>query len=501
MTGPEQIHKIIVVGAGLAGIAAAVKLEKAGITDFVVLEKSDRVGGTWRDNTYPGCGVDIPAPLYSFSFNPNPAWHQNFARQPEILTYIEDTVEKFDLKKFLRMQTELVEAVWSNERKRWVLETTQGTYVAQYMIFAAGPITEPSIPDVDGIDTFDGAVFHSARWNHGVDLTGKRVAVVGTGASAVQFVPEIQPEVAQLHLFQRTPSWIVPRLDVPFPGAVRSGFRKLPIVQRGLRAGIDVILRSINAMMRHERAARILNPIGLAWLKVQVSDPELRKQLTPDFTLGCKRLLLSNNYLPALSEPNVELIPNALAGVRGNTVIAADGTERDVDVIIFGTGFDVSHPPIAHRIRDMDGKLLSERWAVSPEAYLATTTPRVPNAFIMLGPNILVYNSFLDLAESQLDYVIDAVTTLEQECAEVFEVGDRAFREFNTDLQKALTRTVFNNGGCSSYYLDAQGRNFTAWPWSTGRLRRDLSRFDIENYDIQISDVHETSATKGASPQ
>ncbi|KAA0017679.1 flavin-containing monooxygenase [Antrihabitans cavernicola] len=480
--GEEQEFRVVVVGAGLAGLAAAYRLEQAGITDFVVLEKADRVGGTWRDNTYPGCGVDIPAPLYSFSFNPNPAWEHNFALQPEILAYIDDTVNKFDLAKYLRLRTELIEAAWSNEHRRWILETDNGSYVAQYVIFAAGPITEPTIPDVDGLDDFEGDVFHSARWNHDVDLTGKRVAVVGTGASAVQFVPEIQPAVEQLHVFQRTASWVVPRLDIPFPGAVRSGFKHLPVTQTGLRTVTDGILRSISTMMRHERGARLLNPIGLAWLRLQVPDPELRAKLTPSFTLGCKRLLLSNSYLPALAMPNVELIPQALAGVGTRHVVAADGTEREVDVIIFGTGFDVSHPPIASRIRDMDGNLLGDRWADSPEAYLATTTPRVPNAFIMLGPNILVYNSFLGLAESQLDYVIDALRRLEQDGVEVFDVRDEPFRTFNDDVQKALGHTVFNKGGCSSYYLDAQGRNFTAWPWATGTLRRRLSRFDVDNY-------------------
>ncbi|WP_446221273.1 flavin-containing monooxygenase [Nocardia sp. IBHARD005] len=493
-TATEREFRVVVVGAGLAGLAAAVKLERAGVTDFVVLEKSDRVGGTWRDNTYPGCGVDIPAPLYSFSFNPNPAWEHNFAGQPEILAYIEDTVEKFGLARYLRMKTELVEAAWSDERRRWILDTGQGVYVAQYVIFAAGPITEPSIPAIEGIDEFEGEVFHSARWNHDVDLTGKKVAVVGTGASAVQFVPEIQPDVEQLILFQRTASWVVPRMNIAFPSSVRSGFRKAPVTQRGLRSVTDTILRSLSAVMRHERAARMLNPIGHAWLALQVRDPKLRADLTPDFTLGCKRLLLSNDYLPALTRPNVELIPHALAGVEKRHVIGADGTRREADVIIFGTGFDVSHPPIARRIRGRDGTILAQRWAVSPEAYLATTAPQIPNAFVMLGPNILVYNSFLGLAEAQLDYVTDALARCEKDGVEVFEVREEPFRTFNDKLQKSLAHTVFNNGGCSSYYLDAQGRNFTAWPWSTGSLRRRLSHFDIDNYRTESYRTDSTQA-------
>ncbi|WP_213576759.1 NAD(P)/FAD-dependent oxidoreductase [Rhodococcus sp. USK13] len=481
----ERHLSAAVVGAGLSGVAAAVKLEKAGITDYLVLEKSARVGGVWRENTYPGCGVDIPAPVYSFSFNPNPQWRSNFALQPELLSYIEKTVDKFGVRSKISMHTELIEAAWSEDRRRWVLDTTQGTMVAQHVIFAAGPITEPKTPELPGIDGFAGEIFHSARWNHDVDLTGKRVAVVGTGASAVQFIPEIQPDVAQLYVFQRTPAWVVPRLDFPFPRMAQWVFGRVPAVQQAFRHVLDVVLRTLTLAMRRERTARLLNPIGTRWLAAQVPDPELRASLTPDFTLGCKRLLLSNTYLPALTKPGVELIPHALVAVEGQSVVAADGTRREVDVIIFGTGFDVSHPPIASRIRGRDGRLLSEKWAKSPEAYLATTTPGAPNAYIMLGPNILVYNSFLGLAETQLDYVIDGLTKAEQQNIEVLEVREEPFRAFNDAVQKGLAPTVFNNGGCSSYYLDADGKNFAAWPWSTGSLRRRLARFDLENYAVR----------------
>ncbi|KAA0021226.1 flavin-containing monooxygenase [Antrihabitans cavernicola] len=478
----ERVYHTVVIGAGLAGLAAAYKLDRAGFTDFVVLEKADRVGGTWRDNTYPGCGVDIPSPVYSFSFNPNPDWAHNFASQPEILAYIEQTVAEFGLDRYVSFGTEAIEATWSDERRRWLLNTTQGRYVAQFLIGAAGPITEPRLPEVEGLDRFTGEVFHSARWNHDYDLTGKRVAVIGTGASAVQFIPEIAPHVAQLHVLQRTASWVVPRLDIPFPTPARALFRWMPGTQRAVRFGLDSILRSLSAAMQHERAARLLNPIGLAHLYAQVRDPELRAALTPLFTMGCKRLLLSNTYLPALARDNVELIPHALTRITERGVVAADGSERVVDAIIFGTGFDVSHPPIAGRVRGADGRLLSERWAKSPEAYLATTAPGVPNLFILLGPNILVYNSFLDLAERQLDYIVDALTTALERGIETIEIPEAVTRAFNDKVQHALSRTVFNNGGCASYYLDENGRNFAAWPWSTTRLRKTLSRFDIENY-------------------
>ncbi|MDJ0395257.1 NAD(P)/FAD-dependent oxidoreductase [Rhodococcus sp. G-MC3] len=478
----DDTVKVLVVGAGLSGIAAAAKLRAAGITDFVVLEKASRVGGVWRENTYPGCGVDIPSPVYSFSFNPNPSWRSNFAKQPELLEYIENTVDSLGLAPWIRTDTEVIEARWSSELRKWIVDTTAGRYNAQYVIFAAGPITDPKTPEVPGIENFEGEIFHSARWNHDVDLEGKRVAVIGTGASAVQFIPEIQPIVESLYVFQRTPSWVVPRLDFTFPAVAHSLFRRAPIAQRVLRQGIDVILRTLTAVMRREHTARLLTPIGTAWLAHQIPDRELRRLLTPDFTLGCKRLLLSNTYLPALAEPNVNLLPEALVRIDGNRLIGSDGSSRDVDVIIFGTGFDVSHPPIASKIRSDDGILLSDKWVDSPEAYLATTVPGAPNAFIMLGPNILVYNSFLGLAESQLDYIVDGIIQADRAGVEVIEIADAPFREFNDAVQESLGATVFNSGGCASYYLDANGKNFAAWPWSTGSLRRKLSGFDLENY-------------------
>ncbi|HZN17489.1 MAG TPA: NAD(P)/FAD-dependent oxidoreductase [Micromonosporaceae bacterium] len=480
----EHHARVVVVGAGLSGIAAAVKLRRSGISDFVVLERADRVGGTWRDNTYPGCAVDIPAPVYSFSFRPNPDWSRNFPTQPELLAYIEDTVRELDLAGCLRLDTELVEAAWSDQRQRWVLTTTRGRFVAQHVIFASGLLTEPKIPNVPGLESFPGQMFHSARWDHGVDLAGKRVAVIGTGCSSVQIVPEIQPVVARLYVFQRTAAWVVPRLDMRFPAAVRGLFRRLPAAQRMFRRFLDLVLRVMAVVMRRASVARLLNPAGRWLIRRQVPDPALRRVLTPDFTIGCKRLLLSNTYLPALCRSNVELIPHALAEVAGGELVAADGTRAGVDVIVFGSGFELRHPPIASRIRCRDGRLLSEVWAKeTPEAYRATTLPGLPNAYLLLGPNIVMYNSLLALAESQLEYVIDAIRTAQERGLAALEVKPEPFRSFNDELQHDLGPSVYNNGGCSSFYLDEHGRNFVSSPWSFGRLRRDLSRFDIENYD------------------
>lgn len=479
----EANYRIVVIGAGLSGIAAAAKLTMAGISDFVVLEKADRVGGTWRDNTYPGCACDIPAAAYSFSFNPNPNWSRNFVGQPELLAYIEDTVTRFKLGPAIRLSTELIEAAWSAERQRWELETTAGRFVARHVIFAAGILHEPKVPDLPGLESFTGEMFHSARWNHEVDLAGKRVAVIGTGCSGVQLVPEIQPQVGQLYVFQRTAAWVVPRLDFGFPPSVRWLFRQVPGTQRLLRRICDLVLRGMALVMRRASVARMLNPMGRRLLAKQVPDPVLRAQLTPDFTIGCKRLLLSNTYLPAMSQGNVELIPHALAGIDGDELIAASGERRRADVVIFSSGFELRHPPIASRIRGLGGRTLSETWQHGrPEAYLATTMPGVPNGYLLLGPNIVMYNSLLVLAEHQLDYIIEAIKTAAVRDIAVLQVRPGPFRNFNRKLQRDLRPSVYNSGGCTSFYLDELGGNFVNWPWSVQRLRSDLSRFDLENY-------------------
>lgn len=480
----EPNYHVLVVGAGLSGIAAAVALRRAGITDFAVIERADRVGGTWRDNTYPGCGVDIPAPIYSFSFNPNPGWSRNFVSQPELLAYIDDTVAKFGLAEYLRLSTELLKAVWSDERQRWLVTTSRGRCTARHVIFAAGLLVEPSIPDVPGLPGFPGEVWHSARWRPDVELAGKRVAVIGTGCSGVQLVPEIQPLVRQLMVFQRTASWVIPRLDFPFPTALRALFRWLPGTQSVVRRLLGLFLTGLAFIMRNAKRARLLQPVGKLLLRLQVRDPELRAQLTPDFTIGCKRLLLSNTYLPAMSRPNVRLVPHALRAVDGPELIAADGTRTEADVIVFASGFELRHPPIAARIRGRDGKLLSETWKTGrPQAYRGTTLPGLPNAYLVLGPNVVMYNSLLALAEAQLRYVIDAIRTTDSRGATAFEVRPEAFRTHNEELQRELRSSVYNAGGCANFYLDEHGDNFVTSPWSIRRFRTELSRFDVENYD------------------
>ena len=478
-----HIYDTIVVGAGISGIAAAYKMNQAGYHDYVVLEKADRVGGTWRDNNYPGCGCDVPSALYSFSFSPSHKWSHLFAKQPEILSYLEDVAAKFDLNKKIEFNNELVSAKWDQSQGIWNLETSKGLYKAKTVMFTTGPITEPSMPKVKGIETFKGEMFHSARWNHDYDLKGKRVAVIGTGASAIQFIPQVQPLASELFVFQRTAPWVLPKADMDLNDTAKNIIKRFPVIQKTWRNSIAQILNGINFGLRNPKTLKPVNVLSRQLLKLQIKDDQLRKDVTPNFDIGCKRLLFANNYYPALQQDNVKLIPHGLVEIDGNTVISANGERHEVDVIIWGTGFEVSHPPIGKRVYDVEGKLLADRWKdSSPEAYLGTSIEGLPNAFLVLGPNILVYDSFIGIAEAQIGYIVDGLVKMKSQKIKQLVIKKEVIAKHNHLVQKHLKTTVFNAGGCKSYYLDANGRNFAAWPWSLKELRSRLKKMDLDHY-------------------
>ena len=478
-----HIYDTIVVGAGISGIAAAYKMNQAGYHDYVVLEKADRVGGTWRDNNYPGCGCDVPSALYSFSFSPSHKWSHLFAKQPEILSYLEDVAAKFDLNKKIEFNNELVSAKWDQSQGIWNLETSKGLYKAKTVMFTTGPITEPSMPKVKGIETFKGEMFHSARWNHDYDLKGKRVAVIGTGASAIQFIPQVQPLASELFVFQRTAPWVLPKADMDLNDTAKNIIKRFPVIQKTWRNSIAQILNGINFGLRNPKTLKPVNALSRQLLKLQIKDEQLRKDVTPNFDIGCKRLLFANNYYPALQQNNVSLIPHGLVEIDGNTVVSANGERHEVDVIIWGTGFEVSHPPIGKRVYDVEGKLLADRWKdSSPEAYLGTSIEGLPNAFLVLGPNILVYDSFIGIAEAQIGYIVDGLVKMKSQEIKQLVIKKEVIAKHNHLVQKHLKTTVFNAGGCKSYYLDANGRNFAAWPWSLKELRSRLKKMDLDHY-------------------
>lgn len=483
-TANTHIYDTIVVGAGISGIAAAYKMNQAGYHDYLVIEKADRVGGTWRDNDYPGCGCDVPSALYSFSFAPSHKWSHLFAKQPEILSYLEDVATQFDLYKNIEFNHELISAKWDQAQGIWNLETSKGVYQAKTVIFTTGPITEPSMPKLKGIESFKGEMFHSARWNHDYDLTGKRVAVIGTGASAIQFIPQVQPLAKELFVFQRTAPWVLPKADMDLSDAAKGVIKRFPMIQKTWRGSIAQILNGINFGLRNPKVLKPINVLSRQLLKLQIEDKQLRKNVTPNFDIGCKRLLFANNYYPALQQDNVSLIPHGLVEIDGNTVVSANGERHEVDVIIWGTGFEVSHPPIGKRVYDIEGKLLADRWkGSSPEAYLGTSIEGLPNAFLVLGPNILVYDSFIGIAEAQIQYIVDGLVKMKSNHIKQIQIKKDVLDKHNYLLQKHLKTTVFNAGGCKSYYLDVNGRNFAAWPWSLKKLKQQLKTLDLNHYD------------------
>ena len=485
MTTPQTDHvRVAIVGTGFAGLGAAIALEEAGI-DHVVLERAPDLGGTWRDNTYPGCRCDVPSHLYSFSFAPNPDWSRSFSPQAEIQRYLERTATDFGVRPHIRFFHEVQGAAWDEVDQCWRVRTNQGDFEAAVLISATGALSDPSVPSLPGLDRFEGTVFHSARWRHDHDLTGRRVAVVGTGASAIQFVPQIQPEVAHLTVFQRTPPWILPRWDRGFRPIEQWAFRHLPLVQRLARAGIYWGREQMVAgFVVAPNLMRVAERLARNHLERSVPDPALRAKLTPDYRIGCKRILISNDYLPSLTRPNVDLVAAGLAEVRPRSVVAADGTEREVDTIIFGTGFHVTDIPVADRIVGRGGLALNERWADGMRAYKGTAVAGFPNLFLLVGPNTgLGHSSQVFMIESQIAYVRDAVEHIAR-TGQVVDVREEAESAWDNGVQQAMGRTVWTTGGCASWYLDERGRNTTLWPGSTWRFRRHTARFDPAAYRV-----------------
>ncbi|MGW7456882.1 flavin-containing monooxygenase [Streptomyces sp. NPDC054797] len=475
--------RVVVVGAGFSGIGAAIRLRQAGFRDVLVLEKGSELGGTWRENTYPGCACDVPSTLYSYSFAPGAAWSRVFAGQREIHAYLRTTAEQHGLGDVLRCGVHVREARWDPAAGRWLLETSDGPYSAAVLVLATGPWHVPRRLDAPGVEEFAGPVLHTARWDHGVDLAGRRVTVVGSGASAVQIVPAIVARAAALHLFQRTAPWVLPKPDLPVPAAFNRSLDSLPGARRALRAGQYTLQEGFGFAFRHPRVARLVEAGARAHLRLAVRDPALRQALTPDYRLGCRRLLTSSTYYQALTQPHVRLHPTAVTAVRGNHVVGADGSTAPTDVLVTATGFRVGELPLAGSLHGADGRTLHEAWDGEPQAYLGTSVSGFPNLFLLLGPNLLGGStSAITVLEAQLTYLTAALSHLDRAGHRALDVRAGAQAAHNTAVQEALRSTVYNSGGCTSYYFSPGGRNTFAWPWSTGRLVRRLSRFDPGSY-------------------
>lgn len=484
-TLPDHVD-IAIVGSGFAGIGTAIALKQAGRTDFVVLERDDEVGGTWHQNTYPGCQCDVPSNLYSFSFAPNPDWSQTFALQPEIGAYLRKVADDFGVRPYVRTSTAVEDAAWDEQAQCWRIATSRGLLTARVLVAGMGGLSEPAVPQIAGAESFEGPAFHTARWDHDVDLTGKRVAVIGTGASAVQVVPRIQPHVEQLSVFQRTPPWIMAHPGRPTRPRERALFRALPALQRAVRGATYWGRETFVLPFRFHRLSAVPERMARAHLRKQVADPVLRDKLTPRYEIGCKRILMSNEYFPALQQPNAELVTDAIDRIAPGGVVTADGVEHPADVIVWGTGFRVTDMPYVEWLRGRDGRVLGDVWREQGmQGLRGTTVAGFPNLFMLVGPNTgLGHNSIVFMIESQIAYLMNALRTMDAQGAVACEPRSQAQAAFNETVQRRMRSTVWTQGGCASWYLDAHGRNTTLWPGTSWSFRQATRRFDPAEYEL-----------------
>lgn len=485
-SGSTHIDTII-IGTGFAGLGMAIKLKEAGEHDFAILERAQDVGGTWRDNNYPGCACDVQSHLYSFSFEQNPDWSRMFARQGEIWAYLRACSEKYGLGPHLRFGADVTGARWDDAAARWTVTTRDGRqFTSRVLISGMGGLSNPALPAIKGMERFAGMQFHSAQWRHDVNLSGKRVAVIGTGASAIQFVPQIQKVAGRVDLYQRTPPWIVPKPDRAISALERSLFKRFPIIQNAFRKAIYWMLEArVLGFTVDPRLMKLFEKVARSHLARQVPDPVLRRKLTPDYTIGCKRILISGDYYPALSQANVEVITDGVREIRANSVVASDGTEREVDVIIWGTGFKAADPVPRGVFHGRNGIDIRDAWSAGAEAYKGSTVPGFPNLFFIVGPNTgLGHSSMVFMIESQVQYVLEALKTMRDQKVATVEVSPSALRQYNDQLQSKIGQAVWSTGGCQSWYLDENGRNVTLWPGATWQFRRQTRRFDIDRYVV-----------------
>ena len=487
----SDFHRVVIIGAGFSGIGLAIRLLQRGTRDFVVLERGDDVGGTWRDNVYPGAACDVPSNLYSYSFAPNPSWSRSFSPQREIQEYLRDCAARIGVLPHVRLRHEVTGAAWDDERKCWWVETTGGRFGATVLVSARGPLSEPRLPDVPGLDEFEGAIFHSARWDQDHDLRGERVAVIGTGASAIQFVPEVQPVVGHLTVFQRSAPWVMPRRDRELTRAEHRVFRAFPPAQLAVRAAIYwarevFVLGFVGEPARRRARAGVATRAAKRLLARQVKDERLRAKLTPSYELGCKRILLSNDYYRALGQDNVEVVTEPIARVSARGVATADGREHEVDTILLGTGFDVTAHAAATSTIGRDGVTLAERWQPRISAYKGMTVNGFPNLFLMVGPNSgLGHSSIVFIIESQLNYILGALDTMASEGLGVIEVTGDAQARWTAEIDTRSAETVWTGGGCASYYVDPAGRNIALWPGTSWGYRKRTRRFDVDAYRVE----------------
>ncbi|AZG44782.1 Baeyer-Villiger monooxygenase [Gordonia insulae] len=484
--------QIAIIGAGFSGLGAAVKLKQNGFDDFVILDRGSDFGGTWRDNTYPGAACDVPSHLYSYSFEHNPTWSRSYSHQPEIHRYINGVADKHGVRANTRFGTEVENAAWHEDERRWILDIlrdgTREQVRAEIMIGAVGPLCEPNLPDIDGFDSYQGTIVHSARWDDDVDFTGKRVAVIGTGASAIQLVPELAEVVGRLDVYQRTAPWIVPRTERPYSATEQWAFANVPGYQSAVRGAIYAMNEVTAFGLTY--SPRSLKPVELvcrANIARSIKDPEVRRKATPTFQVGCKRILRSNDWYPAIARPNVDLVTDGIASISETGIVTRDGTEREVDVIVVATGFHVTDSPVFDKIIGAEGRSMANVWdEIGMQGYKGSFVHGFPNMMLMIGPSTgLGHTSMVYMIESQLNYLVDYLKTVRAQGITRTDVTAQAQRRYNADVQHELRNSVWVNGGCASWYKDHHGNITTLWPGFTFNFRRITKKFDIAAYDVE----------------
>lgn len=478
--------KLLIIGTGFSGLAAAIKLKQKGEEDFLLLERSHEIGGVWRENTYPGCACDVPSHLYSFSFAPYPDWTHFFARQNQIQEYLKDCVQRFHLEQHIVFNQEVMRAEWEEATAQWNVTTAQGAYFAQILVLATGHLSEPHIPALRGIETFSGRVFHSAQWPKDFTANGRNIVVVGTGASAVQFIPQLQKTAKAVTVFQRAPPWILPRGDHEIGSRTRGLFRRFPFLQKLVRLKIYLKLELAVLAFLNPQMMKKAQEKALAHLRAQVPNEKMQEALTPQYVIGCKRILLSDDFYPALTEQNVTLVTKGLQEIRPEGVVDAEGVLHLADTLIFGTGFITKESPMAVRIFGKQGVSLSQSWKGHPQAHLGTMVSGFPNLFLMNGPNTgLGHSSMVYMYEALADLLAKSLFDMKKNHADIMEVRALAQQAYAQKVMEKMRTTVWETGGCKSWYLDSTGKNSSLWPGYSFRFRQLVKKNPSGAYEFR----------------
>ncbi|MEO0713219.1 MAG: NAD(P)/FAD-dependent oxidoreductase [Pseudomonadota bacterium] len=484
--------RVAIIGAGLGGITAAIKLQEAGFSDIQMFDRNDRVGGTWAENTYPGCQCDVPVALYQLSFAQSVNWTRLFPSSPEIQAYAEEIVDRYQLRPKIRLSDPVRSAVWSDESKTWTVTTESGhTMEADAVIGALGQLNRPKWPEIQGRDRFAGASMHSARWDHSVDFEGKRVGVIGCAASAVQLIPELAKVAGHLTVFQRSANWLLPRNDRAVPPEELALMMTEPETAMALGAA--------NRKMIYDTADHYFwqafswTPEGRAaytrlatdHLDAQVSDPDLKAKLTPDYPIGCRRILYCDDYYPCLKEDHVSLVTDGIERIVPEGVVTADGATHDFDIIVYATGFETTEWKWSLDMVGQDGLHLNDAWSPTPEAYLGITVSGFPNLFVLYGPNTnLGHNSITFMLERQVEYAVKALQALEAKDARAMAPSRAAQERFNAELQADLDKTVWADPACNSWYKTADGKITQNWSGHTRAFEAAVAEVNLDDYVI-----------------